>query len=137
MEYMNRKMKIFSVGAGLFVASVFYGGTSAVSTALDKKFHANPITQINIMAQDLIRKHHENNLGKEYWNKIFGPDGYADTNHDGGIDFHEQITALKRIGYHEQFIEDVSRFPVSNKFSFRQLERAVNSYEEESLLSRR
>ncbi|MBI2043245.1 hypothetical protein HYT25_02555 [Candidatus Pacearchaeota archaeon] len=132
MEYKNKI--IILLGGGLLV---LYGITSTFSTLIDKKFHANPLTQINIMAQDIIRQSSEDRTKKEYWNKIFGPDGYADTNHDGGIDFHEQSTALKRIDYDEQFIEGLSRFPVYNEFSLTQLERSIKSYEEERLLSRR
>jgi len=75
---------------------------------------SNPIKQISV-----CRRHNE------LYEKIFGEDGYADTNKDGVLTFEEKAKAYRKLGY-TNFFRDEKDFlgliPISK------LEKAIEEY---------
>lgn len=60
-------------------------------------------------------------------NQIFGPEGFADKDKNGVIDFSEVVEAYRRMGFTDTFVAGET-FP---KPRFRELEKAIKYYTSE------
>lgn len=63
------------------------------------------------------------------YNRLFGINGLADTNHDNSISFSERVNVYRMMGYNKLFEEGNDRndnFPAPN---IKELEKAINLLE--------
>lgn len=127
------------VKLGKFMAHILYGTAAFIFliayplVSIDTG-ELNYFKQRAILNQRVEKERVKGEKEKEVWDKLFGKNGYADTNKDGRINLVEKINAYKKMGfkdddfnwYDNYYTHSSNIFPTPTQS---QLEKAVSSYE--------
>ena len=87
----------------------------------------NPFRQREAITRIKTEERLERQAYQENFQKIFGPNGYADTNGNKAINFDERVNSYRKMGFFENEVPIAGETEFS-KPTLNQLEKAVKSY---------
>jgi hypothetical protein len=139
-KFDNNKKVMTLILGGVFLGYAL--GYYLIQSSISKDWSLN-FKRKHPIIEENYQKHRENlDCYELLWKNILGENGYADLNSDSYIDEREKVDAWRRMGLdpvikeqilysdtHSSFSEYVYTF---SKPTIKDLERAVESYENES-----